>query len=123
MAHRDILDAMGDRYGTQWQLPAFWATQEEDKLKPVRVQENREQRVIHLATQADKKSVSSGTYKLWDLNRGKTRKILKHLENGRALQTAFGNLIGATRFKTLEKGILLGTPCQRCKRPDSWGRC
>ena len=46
------------------------------------------------------------------------------MADDRTLQTTFGNLMGATRFKASEKGKLWHTVCPKCKtKIDSWEHC
>ena len=44
------------------------------------------------------------------------------MQNNRELQVTMNNIIGATRFKTMEKGQLMKAKCPKpkCKEIDSW---
>ena len=62
-------------------------------------------------------------YVNWNLDREKVKKILQHLAQDRAHQTTITNLLGATRFKTVKKGVLHHTLCPKCGAVDSWEHC
>ena len=55
--------------------------------------------------------------------KGKIREIMKCLDRDRELQTTFHNLIGATRFTTINNRKLLATLRPYCeKQPENWER-
>ena len=89
------------------------------------IKEEGEQKVFELLARRDRKpSYSCNMYRNWAMDRNKIKKILGSLDDDRMLQTTFGNLIGATRFKTIKEGELRGTVCPKCKKAvDTWKHC
>ena len=103
------------------QIPGFWASQAEVKTKLKLQQELHEHRVlIYLSRRKEKQSLSCCIFLHLELNRTLMRTILRHLADSRALQTTLGNLICATRFKTLDKNRLVMTQCPKCGQANSW---
>ena len=107
-------------------IAGFWATQEEVKMVLKEVHEIDEQKVIkYLADgKSQKRSQSIQMCHNWNLDRKRIRKILASMADDRTLQTTFGNLMGATRFKASGKGKIWHTVCPKCKTEiDSWEHC
>ena len=85
------------------ELPLFWETPEEIKAQLKRKQEPDEAKVAHhLATTSSIASIHSQIYTQWGLDRSFIRDVLQSLANNRRLTPTLDNLVGATRFKTLE---------------------
>ena len=103
-------------------VPVFWLEQEEIKELLKQRQETHERETLQLLLQKDSfPSISSQIFFDWELTRQRVKEILRFLEKDRKLQVAFTNLIGATRFKTTEKGKLYVTICPKCeKETDNW---
>ena len=103
-------------------VPVFWLEQEEIKELLKQRQETHERETLQLLLQKETfPSISSQIFFDWELTRQKVKEILRFLEKDRKLQVTFTNLIGATRFKTTEKGKLYVTICPKCeKETDNW---
>ena len=103
-------------------IPVFWTTQKEIKefLKVKQAEHERE--IMQLLVQRKTKpSISCAIFFEWELTRERVKKILKFLDRDRKLQTTFTNVIGATRFKTMEANSLYISLCPKCgKKPDEW---
>ena len=85
------------------ELPLFRATQEESRAQLKHKQEPDGAKVTQrLATTSSIASKYSQIYTQWGLSRSFIRDILQSLANNRRLKTTLKNLVGATRFKTLE---------------------
>ena len=105
----------------EWRVPAFWVTQQEIKEQLKKKQEEVETLAIGILASRDvKASLSCRIYLELGLSREGVKIILKSLEKNRHLQATMGNLLGATRFKTVENGLLVMTECPKCKKIDSW---
>ena len=107
-------------------MAGFWATQDEVKKVLKEVTEIDEQAAVNYLAEgiAQKRSQSCEMRKNWNLDREKFREILAHMAEDRTLQTTFGNLLGATRFKAGKQGKQWRTVCPKCKeRIDSWRHC
>ena len=103
-------------------IPTFWAPQKEVKEMIKQQQEEHEHKVLeHLSDQTENQSFSSGIYLHWGLTRAANRAVFRPLADNRVLQTTFGNMICATRFKTLEHNRLVTTKCPKCGTANSWG--
>ena len=103
-------------------IPPFWLEQREIKEILKRKQETHETETLSLLLQKETEpSISCQIYTEWELTRGRIKEIMQFLDKDRKLQTTFNNLIGATRFETMEKGQLYITICPRCnKQLDNW---
>ena len=109
----------------QLRLPRFWASQQEVKTKLKEAQENNELKIFRIMADREvQRSYSCNMYLNWGLNRELVKKILRNMSGNRILQYTFGNLVGATRFKAIEKGELRHTRCPKCRQAvDSWKHC
>ena len=106
------------------EIPKFWLEQEEVKEMLKAKQELREKRTVSILAKKEKDpSVSRKICGEWHLDREQIRHIMRSLEKDRRLQATFTNLIGATRFKAIEKDKLYITRCPKCKKElDAWER-
>ena len=85
------------------ELPLFRATQQESRAQLKHKQEPDAAKVTQrLATTSSIASKYSQIYTPWGLSRSFIRDILQSVANNRRLKPTLNNLVGATRFKTLE---------------------
>ena len=98
-------------------------TQAEVKELLKHTQNQDEEKIIScLANNIEEKSVASKIYKEWGLTRSVIKECHTAMSKDRSLQTVFNNLVGATRFKVIEKNRLLPASCPKkgCGKRDSW---
>ena len=104
------------------ELPPFWATQEGIKAQLKQKKETGESKVtLYPTTNSTAASKSRQIYTRWGHIRSFVRAILQSLADNQKLTTAFENLIGATRFKTPQSGVLMCTQRPRRQQPNLWG--
>ena len=79
--------------------------------------------IQYLAVTDGAQSAAGRIYRTWELDRQLIKDCHVAIGRRRSLQVTFNNIVGATRFKTLDGGRLVRARRQMrgCGSADSWG--